>query len=389
MQMSISATTKTIRQAWLSSSTWDILYIISPAFISSFIALAFKPQLESFPDMPLWSWVCLVLLVDVAHVYATLFRTYMDRQVFEKNATLLLAIPGLCWLVGALLYGVDGLLFWRVLAYLAVFHFIRQQYGFMILYSRSEPEQFRRSKWLDSACIYVATIYPLLFWHTHLPRNFSWFVNGDFIETLPSFFANLGGFVYAVVAVTYLAKELALVKTTGFINLPRNLIILGTALSWWVGIIAVNSDLAFTMTNVLSHGIPYMALVWFYHNKQERAVSKENVLQPATAVESQQELSLVKSRNKSQFSLTKLLLAHVPLFLLFLVTLAYLEEGLWDGFVWREHLHFFLPFSILPAVSDSAILALLVPLLALPQSTHYVLDGFIWRVKDRHSTWSA
>jgi hypothetical protein len=383
MQMSVSATTKTFRQAWLSSSSWDVLYIISPAFISSLIALTFKTQIESVPNMPLWAWVCLVLVVDVAHVYATLFRTYMDRQTLEKNATLLMAIPGLCWIVGVTLYTLDGLLFWRVLAYLAVFHFIRQQYGFMILYSRHEPDQFRRFKWLDCACIYIATIYPLLFWHTHLPRNFSWFIGGDFIETVPSIVANAGGFIYAVAAVCYLAKELALLKTTGFINIPRNLIVLGTAISWWVGIISLNSDLAFTMTNVLSHGIPYMALVWLYHHNRDgdsdRDRSEEANKQPA-----KREIKAAKS-----FSLSKVLLTHVPLFLLFLITLAYLEEGLWDGFVWREHLHFFLPFSVLPSVSDTAILALLVPLLALPQSTHYVLDGFIWRVKDRTSSWSA
>ncbi|MEO6979448.1 MAG: hypothetical protein ABI113_13750 [Mucilaginibacter sp.] len=35
----------------------------------------------------------------------------------------------------------------------------------------------------------------------------------------------------------------------------------------------------------------------------------------------------------------------------------------------------------MPAITKSIVLALVVPLLALPQSTHYVLDGFIWRVK--------
>ena len=66
-----------------------------------------------------------------------------------------------------------------------------------------------------------------------------------------------------------------------------------------------------------------------------------------------------------------------------------LEEGLWDGMVWREHLTLFAPFSGLPQIEDKTWLALLVPFLSLPQSTHYALDGFIWRVKDRDSTWSA
>ena len=59
--------------------------------------------------------------------------------------------------------------------------------------------------------------------------------------------------------------------------------------------------------------------------------------------------------------------------------LAYLEEGVWDGLVWREHGRVFGWFQSLPTVADPAVLAWLVPLLALPQATHYVLDGFIWR----------
>ena len=32
---------------------------------------------------------------------------------------------------------------------------------------------------------------------------------------------------------------------------------------WYVGIVALDSDYAFTVTNVLIHGIPYFALVYF------------------------------------------------------------------------------------------------------------------------------
>jgi hypothetical protein len=171
----------------------------------------------------------------------------------------------------------------------------------------------------------------------------------------------------------YLLKELFVLRTTGFFNAPRNLILAGTALSWWVGIIALNSDLAFTMTNVLSHGIPYMALVWLYHHNLDETGSTAG----CTALS----WNLDRIKNFA--------ISFAPLFLLFLIFLAYLEEGLWDGFVWREHLSVFAPFAHLPAITDASILALLVPFLALPQSTHYILDGFIWKVKDRSSVWSA
>lgn len=359
---------RTQSQPWLESAYFDLIFIVGPAFISSIVALLFKGQMESMRTLPLWAWVSFVLFVDVAHVYSSLFRTYLNKKAFSKHQGLLILIPLVCWAVGSLLYTIDALLFWRSLAYLAVFHFIRQQYGFLALYSRNDSAEARKFKLLDELFIYLAALYPLAFWHTSLPRNFNWFVEGDFVESLPSVVSEVLFFIYVAVGSLYVLKELILMKTAGSFNLPKNLVVFGTALSWWVAIVAINSDMSFTMVNVVSHGIPYMALVWLY---QRRALN----LQSSDA-------------NRSNSPL-RILLGFVPAFLVFLCLLAYLEEGLWDGFIWREHLAFFSPFAGLPLIADKTILAILVPLLSLPQSTHYVLDGFIWRVKDRKSVWSA
>lgn len=357
-------------QPWLASGFYDCLLILSPAFIASILALTLSrshmfPDSESLESMSTFAWVILVLMVDVAHVYATLFRTYMDPKARASNGTLLSVIPVLCWVGGVLLYAMHPLNFWRALAYLAVFHFIRQQYGFLMLYSRKD-NQSKEFRLLDQITIYLATIYPLIYWHAHLPRHFNWFVEGDFWQLPMAQELNKVAFVlYVAALVLYITKEINSTARNKAINIPRNLLIVGTTLSWWVGIVATNCDLLFTMTNVLSHGIPYMALVWLYHRRTGKENESENL------------------------SLTQLLLRLAPLFFLFLVTLAYLEEGLWDGFIWHEHLGLFAPFAGLPQIEDKHLLTLLVPFLALPQSTHYVLDGFIWRVKDRTSTWSA
>jgi hypothetical protein len=44
--------------------------------------------------------------------------------------------------------------------------------------------------------------------------------------------------------------------------------------------------------------------------------------------------------------------------------------------VWRDHPSLFR----FPSLDLGAWYALIVPLLALPQATHYVLDGFLWRL---------
>jgi len=381
-------------QAWLSSPLWDCAWIVGPAVLSASCVLYFREQIEGYQNVPLWVWVCFILLVDVTHVYATLFRTYLDPQALQKNKTVLVLMPVIAWVGGCLLYSLKEQYFWRGLAYLAVFHFIRQQYGFMVLYSRKEPEAVKKFQWLDLAAIYMATIYPLLFWHTHL-RNFNWFVPTDFVEGTPEIVSEVGFIVYVVVAIAYVIKEI-IMATRGSINVPKNLLLAATAFSWWTCIITVNSDVGFTVTNVVSHGVPYMALVWLYHGAgAQTALSQKLVAQeldsPGTAaknvgVKSETDRNL---NTAWQTGWRKLIISNAVIFFAFMALLAWLEEGFWDGFIWREHLAIFAPFWNLPRIADGALLALLVPFLTLPQSTHYLLDGFIWRVKERNNIWSA
>jgi hypothetical protein len=206
--------------------------------------------------------------------------------------------------------------------------------------------------------ISMAMLYPLLYWHSHLPQNFDWFVSGDFIA-LPSWVDATGFYIYALVLAAFLGKEIWLWRNGKPLNLCRWLLIGGTAISWYCGIIVTHGDLAFTLTNVVAHGVPYTALIWIYRRNQDR----------------QRQVA------RSLFTPTAL-----PFYLGILIMLAYLEEGIWDGVVWREHLGLFLGAAWLPAIDASSILTWLVPLLALPQISHYLLDGFIWRFKS-HPEW--
>jgi hypothetical protein len=65
------------------------------------------------------------------------------------------------------------------------------------------------------------------------------------------------------------------------------------------------------------------------------------------------------------------------MFLLTLWLLAYVEEMFWDRGVWHDRAWLFGS-----AWNLESLKVWLVPLLALPQLTHYVLDGFIWRRKN-------
>ncbi len=346
------------KQPWIGSALADSIFILAPPFLALLVVALFPAEFKSSTTMPLAYWVVLIVMIDVAHVYSTLYRTYFNPLEFKKQQHLLVAIPIFCYIVGVILYAYDGLMFWRVLAYLAVYHFVRQQYGFMRIYSRNQPEG-KLAKYIDTAVIYIATIYPLVYWHFAPKRNFNWFVDGDFVVFHSPGILNISLVIYILVIAAYIGKEVFFIIKTGRVNLPKTLIILGTILSWYFGIVYYNGDMAFTTLNVVSHGIPYMALIWFYERK--RFDKTQSVAGRLTRI------------TFSRYGVT--------VFIGLIVFFAYMEEGLWDGLVWKEHASFFKPFAVLPAITGTSMLTMLVPLLSLPQSTHYVLDGFIWKIK--------
>ena len=345
-------------QPWIRSAAFDSTFIIAPALLATCVALLISGSGHAEAGVSLWSWALLVIGIDVAHVYSTLYRTYLDPIERRALSGWLIATPLAAWVGGVLLYTWSAAIFWSALAYTAVFHFVRQQYGFLMLYGRTERALPAWCRYLDRVTIYGATLFPLLYWHTHLPRPFTWFIEGDFISLPQSVWVATRP-LYPALLIAYVAKEVWLAFRERRINIPRNALVLGTAFSWYVGIIAASGDLVFTLTNVVAHGIPYIALTCvFARNRDQRLHSPR---------------SLFVTR-------------WIPAALALLVLLAFLEEGLWDGLVWREHLTLFPGFQWLPRVEGLTALSLLVPLLTVPQLTHYILDGVIWRLRT-HPEW--
>lgn len=333
---------------WVRSAPYDLTLLAGPPALAA-LAVWSVPALR-VGEVPAWGWLALVVGVDVAHVWSTLWRTYLDPAELARRPALYSVVPVACWAAGALLYRAGGPgLFWRALAYLAVYHFIRQQWGFLRLYQRFEGRPSRFDDILDRAALYGGMLYPLVYWHASLPRPFEWFVPGDF-AALPAPLASPAGALYAAVLAAWVLRQAARARRES-LHPGRLLVVLGTAAAWWTGIVAFESDVAFTVTNVLAHGIPYFALLWL-------AVPKP----PGRAA-----------------SLPRPLWAAA--FLLVPLAFAYAEEGLWDLFLWREHAGLFFGWTA-AAEPDlgAAASALLVPLLALPQSSHYVLDAYIWRL---------
>mgnify|MGYP006969350037 FL=1 len=334
------------RNPWLFSPAIDLSAFLGSALISLLLLAVggWLGLLASGADSPDWTWVPFVLLVDVAHVYATGFRVYLDTAELRRRPLLYAGAPLVSLALGTALYSEGPQMFWRVLAYLAVFHFVRQQYGWVALYRARLRESDGMGKWIDTTAIYAATIYPLIYWHAHLPREFWWFLDHDFAP-LPAIFASIARPVYWTVLLLYAGKS-AWQWYRNEANPGKDIVVITTALCWYLGIVTFNSDYAFTVTNVIIHGVPYIVLVYWY--MKQRAEWQAG-------------------RRVSGARLAVTLIATIWL-------LAYLEELVWDRLVWHERSWLFGT-----ALEAADAQSWLVPLLAVPQLTHYILDGFIWR----------
>lgn len=329
---------------WLFSPAVDLLTFLGSASLALALLAIGSPLGLLDQDAPEWTWVFSILLIDVAHVYATGFRVYFDRQELRRRPWLYGLTPALAFLLGAAIYSESHAWFWRLLAYMAVFHFVRQQYGWVALYRSRGAERNRVGYWIDSVAIYLATIYPLVYWHANLPRNFWWFLQGDFAE-LPGFVASILEPVYWVALLAYSARSVYRGVLLGLWNPGKDIVVATTAICWYLGIITFNSDYAFTVTNVIIHGVPYLVLVYWYRYRCGNVGDSGTRRRPRLAW-----------------------------FLGTIWLLAYIEELLWDRGVWQERDWLFGSFLNLGVLEW-----VLVPALAVPQLTHYVLDGFIWK----------
>mgnify|MGYP003349450085 FL=1 len=136
------------KQPWIHSAPFDSLFLLAPPLLTTLVVALCSRFFET-RGVSLGWWIALVLCVDVAHVYASIYRSYLHPKAFLLRRQLFLAVPLACWAGGVMLYSVRASFFWTALAYLAVFHFVRQQYGFLRLYSRNQ-----KTSLLDQSVIY-------------------------------------------------------------------------------------------------------------------------------------------------------------------------------------------------------------------------------------------
>ncbi len=332
----------------------DRLWFVGPGVFAAIAAVllgTLDPRVDG-SEGSLGLWIVGVLLVDVAHVYASLYRTYLDPVARQRHKKRLIWAPVLVGWFGFLLHLESPLLFWGALAYVAIFHFIKQHVGFALLYVRGGNESASDRR-LVTWTVWAGTLAPIVWWHAHLPRQFAWFTHGDLFGGLPAWLGPVALASTVPVWLAFAIRRIALWRS-GRANAMVVWLVLTPAVNWYLGIVVFDDDRIFTVTNVLLHGIPYFALTWV-------AGGRACV---------QRGLRRVTGRATHSAALIGLAFYGA------LVMLAVSEEALWDRLIWHERT---VLFGDGGARLSPYWTALVTALLTIPQATHYVLDRWIWR----------
>lgn len=356
----VDRTARPAPSPWLVDPLFDAVFLVGPAVVALALGSLAGHLAEADGSTPTWAWLALVVGVDVAHVHGTTLRVYLDAAELRRRLGLYLAVPIGLWVLGVFLYSLSAMAFWRALAYYAVFHFVKQQLGWLRLYRHRAGDRSRLDRVIDEAAIWAATGYPLISWHTRLPRPFAWLIEGDFVAGLPVAVASVARVAWVIVLGAFAARQVIRRLRGEPWYTGKVLLVAATATTWWAGIVYWQSDFAFTAANVLVHGVPYMAFSHRYGRVRWSAAGGGDGAASGGA------RALAWLFGPGRFA---------P-FVVALAGLALAEEWLWDGAVWRDHPALF----AFPDVEVSAWHALIVPLLALPQATHYVLDRYLWRL---------
>lgn len=343
---------------WLFSRNIDLTALYLPIWLCWIVLLSLPTEIIQ-SDIPLWVWVVFVLFIDVGHVWSTIFRTYLDKEEFGRHRNLLLLAPVLSVLVVSLIAWMSTFWFWRLLAYLALFHFVKQQYGFLALYKLKAKDFGIKKIFQDKWVLYWATLYPVFYWHVADGINFSWFVTDDFIKLSPLIWGSqsFGAVIFPLLNSLYwfliIGWAIEEVLRSETFNTGKILWMLTTAINWYGGIVYFNSDLVFTVSNVVAHGIPYLTLIVYYQYQK-------TTLKAATVA-----------------SIWRIAAVILPI----VFVLGWLEEYCWDMFIYGDRPNFFgavfsYPFELL---ENPLYQAIGIAFLTLPQLTHYIIDGFIWK----------
>ncbi len=345
-------------QPWIHSWYVDSLcfFLIPLTFL--FLAFFKLPPFNMIVPGQFSYAILVVLFIDWGHIFAQYHRIY-SNPLEEKRLKIiyplsyLLMIP----LVAVVVHMTDSILIDTLLVYFVIFHFIKQHFGFMKVYSKTDGQKSRRESLTETILFYSSMAAPVLLWHVKgIGYDFKWtmrFWKPAFLEFLiwPVFA------LYAVSFVLYVIDEYKRTKRNELFNIPKNLS-LATAMLGWGGVsLLTDAPMLIMFSVVLTHDMSYFFYVWIIGRRDHHTIKK-------------------KVHWFSWWSVPGFLVYFIALIalgdIIMTVHLESTQDPNWDYFFWGKTLNGI-------GLQQGWMLSFGYAIFFATQAHHYYIDRYLWK----------
>lgn len=332
-------------KTWVFSARADIILFLLLPFFISLLNWATLPR-----DWVLFL-VYLAFYLDIFHVYLTAVPLVADplgdRRTYFIKGFIISSVAFLLFLTFGIYSQATGKSFQvvtgQLLNYGAIWHFYRQQYGWMRISSKKDSKTYNLNNSMDSSLIFVITIFPVLISHAPMLAEKTWFTGVPYAFELNDKVGLSLLILYWTTIFTYIISQIFF-KKIGKINYnwPKYIVIFSTFFCWYMSFMSSLKSGGIGYI-IFIHAIPYFYLV----------------------------ITNIKNGFNQGFRITLLTLVGIALAFLFMQS---------ARFYFPETRYKFGPFLPIDLrwVPEHAQLVLWC-LLLTPVLAHYLLDGFVWK----------
>jgi len=358
------------KQPWFHSPLVDTIGMYGLPLLASMLFFFFI-DIFGFPN--LFAIFAFFAFVDWGHIFAMWFRIGSNPLESKKNIIGYIIIFIVTWFLFSLvLYNKQLKYLEHFLVYFVIFHFIKQQFGIIRIYSKTDPKnKSSLERIMTNTFIYLSMVYPVIWWHTvEKHTNFYWrkfFFDIPFIDSMEVALR----VIYILSALFYMYYELRITKRTKMFNIPKNLSVLGAAIGWGCSIIFFEYSYLVTFCVVYTHNIAYFFLIWIVA-KRDKALL--NIPDPKGFKK------IITWTTKEGFILYFLGVNAAAMFILGVIN--YIVRNIQNHKIIFGNVDMNLAIGWLFPQSDNYYgyyASFVYALYFTIQGTHYFIDGFIWK----------
>jgi hypothetical protein len=275
-----------IKDTYIFSPLTDLIVFISPVVIGAIVILicSESPLRSYFSGFEHWInynrfFSIYSVVVDIPHLYSTFFRAYSSPDIMKNWSNLVIIGPVIIFLllIGFNQYPDQILL---VMTYCAIFHGIRQQYGWLVYSTKRDEDKNKLDQILDGIVIYAITLPIVIWYHCHHWGE-GWIgLGGKLIPIYNPLIGEIALLFQSFFITIYLIRQIYVFFVKKTFNLTKFVVVASTWVGWHFFLYWINPPYCGIGPAIL-HTLPYLYLFFFVFSKTKKEVSKKLNLQVA------------------------------------------------------------------------------------------------------------